>query len=65
MKQVKVNVTIDIIVDVEDDVSMEGAEHIALFNVEPIVSNIPMDLNKKLISLDVEDYHVNSTEQIN
>lgn len=62
MKTAEFYITVQISVVVEDDVSIEDAEKIALFNVEPITCGINSDLNDKLDYLEMGHYRVNSSE---
>ena len=56
--KVKVCVNVQILVEVEDGVSLHDAEQIALHNIDSIQSSISSDLNSKFIDLDIEDYNV-------
>ena len=56
--KVKVCVNVQLVVEVEDGVSLHDAEQIALHNIDSIQTSISSDLNSKFIDLDIEDYSV-------
>ena len=64
MKKVLVKASVEILVEVDDDVSLEDAETIALFNVDGIVPQIGTKLNEKMHDLDILEYEVISKEEI-
>lgn len=63
MKQYSVKVDVEILVKVDDDVSLDDATNIALFNVDGIVGSIGTKLNEKMQDIDVVDYEVTSVEE--
>ena len=64
MKEVLVKVNVEILVKVDDDVSIEDATAIALFNADGIVSSIGTKLNEKMQDIDIVDYEVTSSEEL-
>lgn len=62
MKTAQFEVTVQITVEVEDEVSIKEAEEIALFNVEPIIGSINSDLNRKMLDIEMGSYQVHSSE---
>ena len=63
MKEVLVKVNVEILVKVDDDVSLEDATTIALFNCDGIESSIGTKLNEKMQDIDIMEYEVISSEE--
>ena len=64
MKSVIVQVNVEILVKVDDDVSLDDATKIALFNCESISSGINSKLNEKMQDIDIMEYEVISSEEM-
>jgi hypothetical protein len=62
MSEFLIKVNVEVLVKVDDDVSIEDATLIALFNVDGIESSISTKLNEKMQDIDVVDYKVISSE---
>lgn len=62
MKEVLVTVEVDILVSVDDDVSLADATKIALFNVDSISGGINTKLNEKMQDIEIVDYNVSKAE---
>ena len=64
MKEALVRVYVEISVKVDDDVSLDEAIKIALFNVDSISGGINTKLNAKMRDIDIVDYQVISADEI-
>jgi len=63
MKDVLVNVSVEILVSVDDDVSLDDASTIALFNCDGIIPSIGGELNKKMKEIEILEYQVISSDE--
>ena len=64
MKKVLVKANIEIMVEVPVTVSLEDAEKIALFNMEPLIPSIKSDLNEMMNDIEIYECEVVSTEEL-
>jgi len=62
--KVLVSVNVEILVEVEDGLTLDEAKQIALFNCDSITSGINSKLNQKLIEIEIEDYTVKSVDEV-